>query len=91
LFGSTRLTVGGDMFVAVVLGAGATASGRVVFDGTSPVPPITDRDDQRLSISFTPADGRCRLGRVFFGADLTFSVDGLIGTCATRTGRAAAT
>jgi hypothetical protein len=84
LFGGARVTVGGDMFVAVVLGAGATASGRVVFEGTSPVPPIAERDDQRLSISFTPADGRCRLGRVFFGADLTFSVDGLIGTCNAR-------
>ena len=48
------------------------------------MPPIADSADRRLSISFTPADGRCRLGRVFFGADLTFSVDGLIGTCNAR-------
>jgi len=84
LFGGARLTVGGDMFVPIVLGAGASASGRVIFDGSSPIPPIADSDEQRLSISFTPADGRCRLGRAFFGADHTFSVDGLIGTCNAR-------
>ena len=72
------------MFVPIVMGGGASASGRVVFDGTSPLPPIADGREQRPSLSFSPADGMCRVGRVFFGADLTFSVDGLIGTCNAR-------
>jgi hypothetical protein len=76
--------VGGDTFVPIVLGAGASVSGRVVFDGTSPIPPIANSNDRRLSISFSPADGICQVGRVFFGPDSTFTVDGLIGTCNTR-------
>jgi hypothetical protein len=72
------------MFVPIVLGGGASASGRVIFDGTSPLPPIADNRSPRPGLSFSPADGMCRVGRVFFGADLTFSVDGLIGTCNAR-------
>jgi hypothetical protein len=83
-YGRARVTVGGDMFVPIVLGGGASASGRVVFDGTSPLPPIADGRESRPTLSFAPADGMCRIGRVSFGADLTFSVDGLIGTCNAR-------
>ena len=83
-YGRARVTVGGDMFVPIVMGGGASASGRVVFDGTSPLPPIADGREQRLGLSFSPADGMCRVGRTFFGGDLTFSVDGMIGTCNAR-------
>jgi hypothetical protein len=82
--GGARVAVGGDLFVTIVLGGGASASGRVIFDGTSPLPPLADNRHPRPGISFSPADGMCRMGRVFFGADLTFSVDGLIGTCTAR-------
>lgn len=79
--GMSRLTVtaGADSDVAVVLGRGATVTGRIVFAGRTTMPP----DSSQIRVSFKSPDGAagCRTGRSDPGANGTFSVDGLLGTC----------
>ena len=79
--GMSRLTVtsGADSDVTVVLGPGATVAGRIVFAGRTTMPP----DSSQIRVSFKSPDGAagCRMGRSDLGANWTFSVDGLLGTC----------
>lgn len=81
LFGAVQLAVGGEPMsgVAIVVGSGAKVSGRILFDGKSPVP-----SNQRLHISFDMREGQpCRHeGRTEVAANWTFSAEGLAGTCA---------
>ena len=80
LFGTTKVSVtsGAELGVAVTVGKGATASGRVVFEGTTPPPPIPLG---RLGVPLFSENGECRSGQATIGADWTFKVEGLTGTC----------
>jgi hypothetical protein len=79
-FGVVRVavTAGGAEAVSIVVGRGATASGRVIFEGTIPVPSVPEQYRPQLFMSET---GECRSGRTQFAADWTFRVEGLSGTC----------
>jgi hypothetical protein len=81
--GIARHTVGdGDSDVTIVLGRGATVTGRVVFEGRAPTPPMPSNPGQfRVSFSSPDRGTGCRMGRSDLGANWTFSVDGLLGTC----------
>jgi hypothetical protein len=78
--GIVRLSVGGSPVetVTIVVGPAATASGRVVFEGTTPppTPPTTP-----LGLPLGSEDGDCRSGQARVAADWTFKVDSLLGTC----------
>jgi hypothetical protein len=85
-FGKVRLSVAGDVSgVTITLGSGARVSGRLVFDGTGPVPSLTSNNNIAMGI-FTPQDGspNCRSGRADLAADGTFTVEGIFGTCVAR-------
>jgi hypothetical protein len=79
--GMSRLSVapGAESDVTVVLGRGATVTGRIVFAGRKTMAP----DSGQIRVSFKSPDGAtgCRMGRSDLGANWTFSVDGLLGTC----------
>ena len=65
-FGSTRVSVSGDVAgVVIQLGQSARASGRLVFDGTSPLPAIPGDSRQQLRMMLMSADGSlpCRTGQ----------------------------
>jgi hypothetical protein len=87
LFGSARITVGGSAVenVAIALGGGATATGRVIFEGSTPPPPSPGQARVPL---FSPEDGGqgCRPPMATIDADWSFKVEGLIGTCAMQPG-----
>jgi Carboxypeptidase regulatory-like domain len=77
--GSVRLSVGANPTENIVIqvGPGATASGRVVFDGAAP--PAQVPAQVHLPI-FSP-EGGCRPGTVKLASDWTFKVEGLYGLC----------
>ena len=79
--GTVRITVGGGAVeaVTIVAGKGATASGRIVFEGTTPAPasPPTPTG----APLFNPDGPGCRSGLATIAADWTFKVEGLLGTC----------
>jgi len=81
IFGTARITVGGGAVeaVTIVVGHGATASGKVVFEGTTPAPAPPGPTNPPL---FNPDGPGCRQGTVTVAADWTFKVEGLGGTCA---------
>jgi hypothetical protein len=84
--GMTRLTVTGQALsdVTIALGGGAKVTGRVVFEGSMPTPPMPSNPGQ-FRVSFGSPEGTgCRMGRSDLGANWTFSVDGLLGTCVAR-------
>jgi hypothetical protein len=78
--GIVRVNVGGSPVenVTIVVGLPATASGRVLFEGTTPppAPPTTP-----LGLPLGSEDGDCRSGQARIAADWTFKVDSLLGTC----------
>lgn len=80
LFGSTRVNVvgGGVESVAILVGRGATASGRVVFEGSRPPPPSPG--SARVPI-YSSEGQTCQTGQATIAPDWSFKVDGLIGTC----------
>ena len=81
--GIVRVSLGGSPVetVTIVVGPAATASGGVVFEGTSPPPaPPTGP----LSLPLGSDDGDCRAGQARVSADWTFKVDNLVGTCQPR-------
>jgi hypothetical protein len=82
--GMARLTVASDSVsdVTVVLGRGATVTGRIVFEGRSAIPAMPSNPGQ-FRVSFSSPDGGtgCRMGRSELGPNWTFSVTGLLGTC----------
>jgi len=88
LFGRVRLSVAGDVSgVTIALGSGARVSGRFVFEGNSPPPPLT-ANNSSVGLTFTSQDGSqgCHAGRSDVAHDGTFTVDGVFGTCVARAG-----
>jgi hypothetical protein len=84
-YGTTRLTVAGDPLAGlkIVVGRLATVSGRIVFDGTSPIP----ANPEHFRVSFSSQDGTmCRSGRSETAGDWTFTVTGVAGTCTAAPG-----
>jgi hypothetical protein len=84
--GSVRLTVSGDVTgVTIPIGPGASVTGRIVFDGSEPVPAVPTNTNGPGRVMFTSTDGSgCRSGRSDVAADWTFSVEGVFGTCTAR-------
>jgi hypothetical protein len=81
-FGSVRLNVAGDISgVTIKLGLGAIVSGRLLFDGTSPVPAAPGTNGAgRVAFASTEGPG-CRSGSSEVQPDWTFTVKGVMGTC----------
>ena len=79
--GILRVSVNGNIDgLSIQLGQAATASGRVIFEGSSPLPP----NPQQMQFQLFSYDGAsCRQGRMTMAADWTFTVEGLGGTCST--------
>ena len=78
--GFARVSLGGSPVetVTIAVGAPATASGRVLFEGTTP-PPAAPPGPLRLPLYSEVGD--CQTGEAQVSADWTFKVDGLMGTC----------
>ncbi len=78
-FGSVKVNVasGADDAVAITVGRGATATGRVVFDGMTPPPPSPGK----TRVPLFSENGECRSGEATIAADWTFKIEGLNGTC----------
>jgi len=78
-YGSVRVTVAGAGVeaVSIMVGRGATATGRLVFEGTTPPPPSPG---QTRGLLFS-LDGGCRQGQTTISPDWTFKVEGLSGIC----------
>jgi hypothetical protein len=82
LFGSVRISVGGDLSGIVIrIGSGASASGRIVFDGASPLPVIRASVGSIWVVRQSREGGGCRQGHIDLAPDFTFTVDGLFGSC----------
>jgi Carboxypeptidase regulatory-like domain len=78
-FGSVKVTVasGAEDSVAIAVGRGAIATGRVVFEGTSAAPPSPGK----ARVPLFSESGQCRSGEATIAADWTFRLEGLSGTC----------
>lgn len=72
------VTSGTEESVALMVGRGATATGRVVFEGNTPAPPSPGK----LRLPLYSENGMCRSGEATIAADWSFRVEGLGGTCA---------
>jgi Carboxypeptidase regulatory-like domain len=83
-FGVARITAAGGTIegVAIMLGRGATASGRVIFEGSTPPPPSPGQANVPL---YNPEGPGCRQVPAIIAADWTFKVEGLNGTCGAST------
>jgi Carboxypeptidase regulatory-like domain len=80
-FGTARVSLAPSTVenVTIVVGRGATASGRIVFGGTTPLPPIPKSP---IHVPFYNQDGPgCRSGQPQIASDWTFKIEGLTGTC----------
>jgi hypothetical protein len=79
LFASQRVTVvsGGEESLSMTVGPGATATGRVVFEGNTPPP----ASPGRARIPMSSEGGTCRSGEAEIAADWSFRITGLSGTC----------
>jgi hypothetical protein len=79
LFGTVPITVAGGTTesVTIVVGRGGTATGRVMFDGTSPPPAPPARP---VTPPFSN-DGSCRMPETTVAADWSFKIEGVSGTC----------
>ena len=80
LVGSTRISVGGGTTeaISIMVGRGATATGRVVFEGSTPPPPSPG---QTRVPFYHPEGPGCRSGEAIIAADWSFKLDGLSGSC----------
>lgn len=80
-FARTRVSVGIEpLLVDITISPGATIHGRVVFDGTSPLP----RPGEGRPWVFRSARGRrgdCQIGGLDFRPDWTFTGTGAAGVC----------
>jgi len=78
-FGVVKVNVasGAEDSVAITVGRGAIATGRVVFEGTTPAPPSPGK----ARIPLYSETGQCRSGEATIAADWTFRIEGLSGTC----------
>jgi len=85
-FGRTTISVGGDLSdVSLVVAPPARISGKLVLDGTSPLPDVTSNPNRPLVVFAGQNDGEiCRSGRFDLRPDLTFTIDGIFGTCTPR-------
>lgn len=84
--GRTQISVGADLSnVTIVVGGGAKVSGRVVLDGAGTPPAVPANPNINLVSLASPQDGRmCRAGRLELTPELTFTIDGVFGTCIPR-------
>jgi len=84
LYGSVRVTVAGEAVEGVIvpIGPGATASGRIIFEGKTP-PPASVPSQVRSPL-FNPEGPGCRPGTVTIAPDWSFKAEGLGGTCAAQ-------
>jgi hypothetical protein len=80
LSGTARISVGGGSTeaVTIMVGRGATASGRIIFEGSSPPPPSPGQARVPL---YNPDGPGCRSPQATIAADWTFKIEGLNGTC----------
>ena len=78
-FGTMKITVasGAEDSVAITVGRGAIATGRVVFEGTTQPPPSPGKARMPLYSE----TGQCRSGEATIAPDWTFRIEGLSGTC----------
>jgi hypothetical protein len=75
---SVTVTSGSSETLLITLGRGATATGRVVFEGTSPLP----QNLGQVSVVFRSTNGHgCSSTPAEIAADWSFKIEGLIGTC----------
>jgi carboxypeptidase family protein len=81
--GSVRISVvgGAEETVSIAVGRGATATGRVVFEGSSP-PPSSPAG--QVHVPMYSQDGACRSGTATVAADWTFRLEGLFGQCSVQ-------
>lgn len=78
-FGTAKISVasGAEDSVAITVGRGAIATGRVVFEGTTPPPPSPGT----ARVPLFSETGQCRSGQATIAPDWTFRIEGLSGTC----------
>jgi Carboxypeptidase regulatory-like domain len=78
-FGTAKITVASaaEDSVAITVGRGAIATGRVVFEGTTPPPPSPGM----ARVPLFSETGQCRSGQATIAPDWTFRIEGLSGTC----------
>ncbi len=83
-YGSARMTITGSgaESVAIAVGRGASATGRVVFEGNTPPP----APPPQYQIPFYNPSGGCRPARATIAADWSFKVEGITGTCGVQPG-----
>jgi carboxypeptidase family protein len=84
-FGTVKVSVasGAEQAVAVTVGKGATATGRVIFEGSTPPP---SSPPGKVGVPLFSETGECRSGQATIGSDWTFRVEGLAGTCSAPPG-----
>ncbi len=84
LYGSVRVNVAGEAVEGLIIpiGTGATASGRIIFEGKTPPP--TSIPLQVRAPLFNPEGPGCRQGTTTIAPDWSFKVEGLGGTCAAQ-------
>jgi Carboxypeptidase regulatory-like domain len=68
---------GGEESLTLAVGPGASATGRVVFEGTTPPP----SSPGRTRIPMFSNSGMCRSGEAEVAPDWSFRITGLTGTC----------
>jgi hypothetical protein len=80
-FGRLRISVGGALLsgLTMTMGPGATMSGKLVFEGESPIP--TDFNQIRIGLMPGPNGNNCQPGRFEIAADGAFRGQGVVGTC----------
>ncbi len=75
---SVTATSGSIETLLITLGKGATATGRIVFDGASPLP----QHVSRVSVPLVSTNGgRCAWRPAEVASDWSFKIEGLAGTC----------
>ena len=71
---------GGEESLTMTVGPAASATGRVIFEGTTP-PPLTPG---RIHVPMMGEGGMCRSGDAEVAADWSFKIQGLSGTCSAQ-------
>jgi len=81
-FATARVSVvsGGEEALTMTVGPGAIATGRVIFEGTSPPPPSPGR----IRVPMMSESGNCRSGEAEVAPDWSFKMQGLSGTCSAQ-------
>jgi hypothetical protein len=83
LYGTVRISAAGgaEEAVSIAVGSGAMATGRVVFEGSSPPPPSPTG---QVHVPLYSQDGACRSGQAAVAADWTFRLQGIFGQCSVQ-------